>query len=459
MTARITGNVLVVDDDLDILQAARLYLKQHVTNIHTESNPQRIPTLMQNERYDVILLDMNFTRDTTSGKEGFYWLKRIRELDPDVVVILITAFGDVETAVKAIKEGATDFVLKPWRNEKLLATISSAVHLHRARREADRFRTRQQNLADEMDQPFHDFIGESSAMRDVFHTIAKVAATDANVLILGENGTGKELVARAVHRQSTRLDEVFISVDMGAITETLFESQLFGHMKGSFTDAHENRAGRFEAADGGTLFLDEIGNLSMPLQSKLLQALETRTITRVGATRPIPMDIRLISATNMPIQRMVQEGSFRQDLLFRINTVEIHIPPLRDRKTDIPLLVDHFLKIYADRYRKEIRGVDSGAMDKLTEYEWPGNVRELQHALERAVIMTDGPDLKPADFPLRSDRAIGDELALPSWNLDDVEKTVIRKVLSKAGGNVSHAAKELGLTRAALYRRMDKHGL
>ena len=459
MSDLLTGRVLVVDDDGDILTAARLYLKHHVTVIHTEQDPERIPQLMKNHNYDVILLDMNFTRDITSGKEGFFWLSRILEIDPLAVVILITAFGDVETAVRAIKEGATDFVLKPWQNERLLATITSAIQLSRSRREADTLRTRQQQLAEDLDQPFHNFIGQSPAMQQVYRTVEKVAGTDANVLILGENGTGKELVARALHRQSMRKDHVFISVDMGAITEGLFESQLFGHVRGAFTDAKADRAGRFEIASGGTLFLDEIGNLPLPLQAKLLSTLQTRNVVRVGSTREIPIDIRLICATNMPLNQMLQEGTFRRDLLYRINTVEIHLPPLRERNGDIPLLVQHFLSEYTTKYRKDIRGVQSSAMTRLSGYPWPGNVRELQHALERAVIMGDGPMLRPSDFLLSDDDSPCDELAFDSWNLENVEKTVVRKVLALHCGNISQAAKELGLTRAALYRRMGKYGL
>ncbi len=453
------ARILVVDDDPDILTAARLYLKQHLGMVDTEEDPSRIPQLMANQQYDAILLDMNFTRDITSGKEGFYWLKRILEIDPLAVVILITAFGDVDTAVRAIKEGASDFILKPWQNEKLLATITSAINLSRTRREADTLKNQKQQLSDDLDQPFTDCIGDSPAMQQVFKTVEKVSGTDANVLILGENGTGKELIARAVHRHSLRRDNVFINVDMGAITETLFESQLFGHVKGAFTDAVEDRAGRFETATGGTLFLDEIGNLPLNLQAKLLSTLQTRHVVRVGSTREIAIDIRLVCATNMPLYQMVKEGSFRRDLLYRINTVEIHLPPLRERIGDIPQLVDHFLRQYATRYRKNIRGIQEGAMSRLTAYGWPGNVRELQHTLERAVIMADGTMLRPSDFLLSAEDQPCDELAFDSWDLENVEKTVVRKVLARHGGNVSHAAKELGLTRAALYRRMEKYGL
>ena len=453
------GKILVVDDDEDVLLAARLFLKQHVALVHTEKDPERIPGLLKNESYDVILLDMNFTKDATSGHEGFHWLDKILESDPSAVVVLITAYGDVEMAVRAIKEGATDFVLKPWQNEKLLATLSAAMHLRQSRREVNDLRLRQQQLSADLDQHFQDFIGVCPAMQHVFAAIGKVAKTDANVLILGENGTGKELVARALHRQSNRANEVFISVDMGALTETLFESELFGHVKGAFTDAKEDRAGRFEIASGGTLFLDEIGNLSLPLQAKLLTVLENRQVTRLGSNKPHPVDIRLICATNRPIHEMATQETFRQDLLYRMNTVEIPLPPLRERIGDIPLLVDHFLRIYGKKYGKPPRRVHAAALKKLEKYHWPGNVRELRHAIERAVIMSDSQVLQPSDFFFAAPEAREEGLVFEQYNLEEVEKTVIRKALSKHGGNVSQAAKELGLTRTSLYRRLERYGL
>ncbi|MDZ7363714.1 MAG: sigma-54 dependent transcriptional regulator [candidate division KSB1 bacterium] len=453
------GKILVIDDDEDVLLAARLFLKQHAALVHTEKNPGLILTLLKNENYDVVLLDMNFTRDVSSGREGFYWLKQILEIDPAAVVVLITAYGDVEMAVRAIKEGATDFVLKPWQNEKLLATLSAAMNLRQSRLQVDQLRSRQQLLSADIDQHYQGFVGASPAMQKVFATIEKVAKTDANILILGENGTGKELVARELHRQSLRAREVFISVDMGALSETLFESELFGHVKGAFTDAREDRAGRFEAASGGTLFLDEIGNLSLPLQAKLLTALQSQQVTRLGSNKPQAIDIRLICATNLPIYELVARKEFRQDLLYRINTVEIHLPPLRERVEDIPLLVDHFLKIYARKYQKPVKPLHPATLRKLEKFSWPGNVRELQHAVERAVIMSDAPVLQPADFFLTAPEAKDDALVFEDFNLEDVEKVVIQKALSKHGGNISHAAKELGLTRAALYRRLEKYGL
>jgi len=451
------GKILMIDDDEDVLLAAKMLLKKSNHQVIIEKNPNKIPFLLNNDSYDVILLDMNFSKDTTSGKEGFEWLKQIKEKDPDAVVIMITAFGDVEMAVRALKEGATDFILKPWQNEKLVATISTAIKLKKSYNEVDKLRKAKQMLEEQISQPFRDIIGQSDALKEVFTLIDKVAKTDANVLILGENGTGKELVARAIHQKSMRKDSSFVAVDMGAITETLFESELFGHKKGSFTDAREDRPGRFELANGGTLFLDEIGNLSMNLQSKLLSALQARKITRVGSNQSIDVDIRLICATNMPLHQMVNEGKFRQDLLYRINTVEITIPPLSDRVDDIPMLANHFLSHYAKKYRKEVLSISPEAMNKLKKYAWPGNVRELQHAIERALIMADSATLQESDF-LFSRRGVN-EHASDTLNLDEVEKAAVAKAIQLHNGNISKAAEELGLTRASLYRRMEKYGL
>jgi len=454
------GKILMIDDDEDVLLAAKLLLKKHAHQVIIEKNPKKIPFLLNNDTYDVILLDMNFSKDTTSGKEGFYWLGHILEQDPTAVVIMITAFGDVEMAVRALKEGATDFVLKPWQNEKLLATISTAIKLKKSYKEVDKLKKAKKQLEEDINQPFKDIIGNSKPMRDVFNLIEKVAKTEANILILGENGTGKELIARAVHQRSLRKDNSFISVDMGAITETLFESELFGHKKGAFTDAKEDRAGRFEIASGGTLFLDEIGNLSLPLQSKLLTVLQNRIVTRIGTNKEIPIDIRLVCATNMDIHDMVQDNTFRQDLLYRINTVEIHLPPLRDRLEDIPLLSEHFIKLYAKKYRKEVMSINPDAVQKLKKYSWPGNIRELQHALERAIIMSDKSELTSEDFQfLTQGKSSNQDVGTDNLNLDEVEKTIIQKAINIHDGNISKAAEELGLTRASLYRRLEKHGL
>jgi len=451
------GKILMIDDDEDVLLAAKMLLKKSNHQVIIEKNPNKIPFLLNNDSYDVILLDMNFSKDTTSGKEGFEWLKQIKERDPQAVVIMITAFGDVEMAVRALKEGATDFILKPWQNEKLVATISTAIRLKKSYNEVDKLRKAKQMLEEQISQPFRDIIGQSASLKEVFGLIDKVSKTDANILILGENGTGKELVARAIHQNSLRKDNSFVAVDMGAITETLFESELFGHKKGAFTDAREDRPGRFELANHGTLFLDEIGNLSMNLQSKLLSALQSRLVTRVGSNQPMEVDIRLICATNMPLHQMVKEGRFRQDLLYRINTVEITIPPLCERIDDIPSLATHFLSYYSKRYHKEVLTISSEAINKLKKYPWPGNVRELQHAIERAVIMADSNQLQESDFLFN--RKGNESASLDTLNLDEVEKSAVVKAIQLHSGNISKAAEELGLTRASLYRRMEKYGL
>jgi two-component system, NtrC family, response regulator HydG len=451
------GKILMIDDDEDVLLAAKMLLKKQGHHVIIEKNPNKIPFLLNNDTYDVILLDMNFSKDITSGKEGFHWLGQILEKDPNAVVILITAFGDVEMAVRALKQGATDFILKPWQNEKLVATISTAIRLKQSYNQVDKLKKAKEMLEEQISKPFGEIIGQSPAIKDVFGLIDKVAKTDANVLILGENGTGKELIARAIHQRSLRKDNSFVAVDMGAITETLFESELFGHKKGAFTDAREDRPGRFELANGGTLFLDEIGNLSMALQSKLLSALQSRQVTRVGSNQVLNVDIRLICATNMPLVKMVQEGTFRQDLLYRINTVEIHVPPLSDRVEDIPMLAQHYLQYYAKKYHKLVNNIAPEAMDKLKRYAWPGNIRELQHSIERAVIMTDSPMLQETDFLLS--RSLSNNNNSNTLNLDEVEKAAIAKALQMHNGNISKAADELGLTRASLYRRMEKYGL
>ncbi|MBN1116415.1 MAG: sigma-54-dependent Fis family transcriptional regulator [Bacteroidales bacterium] len=453
------GKILAIDDNEDILFALKLLLKPHVDKITTISSPERVIDLLKVEDYDVILLDMNFTKDASSGQEGFNWLSKILEHDPQAVVIFITAYGDAEKAVKAIKSGATDFVLKPWQNEKLLATISSCLKLRRSKLEADKLKVSQKAISEIIDEPFKDFIGNSTEMEEVFTTIRKVAQTEANVLILGENGTGKELVARAIYRQSDRKEEVFVSVDLGSITETLFESELFGHVKGAFTDAKNDKPGRFEVASGGTLFLDEIGNLSLPMQAKLLTVIERREVTRVGANKPTKIDVRLICATNNNVYEMVDEELFRQDLLYRINTVEIHLPPLRERTSDIPVLTEHFLKIYAKKYKKKIQRLSAAAQNKLNLYSWPGNVRELQHALERAVIMCESNVLEQDDIILSASKKRQNEIDFENYNLDEIERKIITKVMKQYQGNITKAAKELGLTRTSLYRRMEKYDL
>jgi DNA-binding NtrC family response regulator len=455
-----TGKILIVDDNEDLLKAAKMHLKRHFSQVDIEKNPEAIPALMNNEDYDVILLDMNFTKDVSSGSEGYYWLERILQLDPSAVVVLITAYGDIQMAVKAIKAGATDFVVKPWENEKLLATLYSAMRLRESRDVIENLKIKNQEINQALNDRYSEIIGQSAAMQKIFQTIDRVAKTDANVLILGENGTGKELIARAIHRNSSRKNENFASVDLGSITETLFESELFGHKKGSFTDAKEDRAGRFEMANHGTLFLDEIGNLSMPLQAKLLTVLQNRKVSRVGSNKDTAIDIRLICATNMPLYEMVKENRFRQDLLYRINTIEIEIPPLRERFEDIPLLANHFLKHYASKYDKSVTKISEAAMSRMHKHPWPGNIRELQHALERAIILSGSNVLQPEDFNFTPTAGKEDgQLSLDQYNLEEVEKLLIRKVLKKYNGNITQAASELGLTRSSLYRRLEKYGL
>ena len=469
------GRILIVDDKRDVLTALRLLLKKYVAEVHTATDPGALPALLEKQTYDTILLDMNFTQDASSGREGFLWLQRILQKDPGAVVVMITAYGGVEKAVRAMKEGAADFIVKPWNDADLVVSVQAAVKLRRSRdaareqeakRPSDQARLQPETVG--VGAPkvsgdgFDNIIGKSPAMKEVFRTIEKVARTDANVLVLGENGTGKELVAQAVHRRSRRAEEPFVSTDLGALSEGLFESELFGHVKGSFTGAEENRTGRFEAADGGTLFLDEIGNIPMPLQAKLLTALQRREITRVGETSSRSVDIRLVSATNQPIYEDTQSGDFRQDLLYRINTVEIQLPPLRDRGDDIVLLARHYLDQYANRYETGVEGFTDAACGKLKEYHWPGNVRELKHTIERAVIMAEDSILAPSDIVFSAPnmpRPSSGTLGVDTLNLDDIEQAAVRKALSKHGGNISRAAEELGISRKALYRRIEKYGL
>jgi DNA-binding NtrC family response regulator len=455
-----SGKILIVDDNEDLLKAAKMHLKRHFAQVDIEKNPEAIPALMNNDDYDVILLDMNFTKDVSSGSEGYYWLERILQIDPSAVVVLITAYGDIQMAVKAIKAGATDFVVKPWENEKLLATLYSAMRLRESRDVIENLTIKNHEINKALNDRYSEIIGQSGSMQKIFQTIDRVAKTDANVLILGENGTGKELIARAIHRNSSRKNENFASVDLGSITETLFESELFGHKKGAFTDAKEDRAGRFELANNGTLFLDEIGNLSMPLQAKLLTVIQNRKVSRVGSNKDTLIDIRLICATNMPLYEMVKENRFRQDLLYRINTIEIQIPPLRERFEDIPLLANHFLKHYAGKYDKTVSKISEAAMSRMHKHPWPGNIRELQHAIERAIILSGSNVLQPEDFNFTPASGKEDgQLSLDQYNLEEVEKLLIRKVLKKYNGNITQAASELGLTRSSLYRRLEKYGL
>ena len=451
------GKILVIDDDKDILLTTRVVLKKQFGMIKTEADPEMIMQQLENEFFDIILLDMNFSAGATSGKEGMKWLREIRKKDDSAHVIMMTAYGDIDLAVKAMKEGASDFIVKPWDNQKLMATVINAYRLSQSKREIIELRRKQELLHQDLDLEFSEIIGSSDRMKDVFLTTSKVAQTDANVLILGENGTGKELIARALHRESERAKEIFVSVDLGAIPETLFESELFGHVKGAFTDAKEDRSGRFEVASGGTLFLDEIGNLSLPLQSKLLSVVQNRVINRVGSSKETPINIRLICATNMPLYRMVQEKTFREDLLYRINTVEIKVPPLRERRSDIPLLTDHFTRLYARKYNKTGISLQQDVYQKLDTYSWPGNIRELQHVIERAIILNDKDILKPADFLIMHETSRSTDLL--GYRMEDVEKQTIQQALEKYRYNISKAADELGMARTTLYRKMTKYGI
>ncbi len=452
------GNILIIDDDPYVLLSVTTLLEQHYSTVRTLKDPALIPSELSTGAWDVILLDMNFKPGDTSGEEGMEWIEKMLTDDPSLNIIVITAYGDVNIAVRAMKRGAIDFIVKPWQNEKLLSTVSAAYKLSQSRKKVYQLQLQKSALSSAIDHHYADIIGDSPAIRKVINNVQKVSGTDVNVLILGENGTGKELIAREIHRNSTRRDEVFVNVDLGSLSESLFESELFGHQKGAFTNATEDRVGRFEAASGGTLFLDEIGNLTLPLQSKLLSALQNRKIFRVGSNRPIEVDIRLICATNRSLKQMVAQGTFRQDLLYRINTVEIEIPPLRERYEDIPLLANHYLSMFARKYRKERLRLPDQVVSRLQRYEWPGNIRELRHAIERAVIMSDEQDLKDSDFQFLV-REDSQEFIQDNFNLSKLEKWAIDSCLKKYGGNITKAAAELGLTRGSLYRRMEKYGL
>ena len=460
------GRCIVVDDDEDILLSARLLLRNLFRDVAVFQAPDQAIAAMEQERPDVILLDANFGRGATDASEGFSWLAEILKRDPYAVVVMITAHAGVQIAVEAMKRGATDFVSKPWSNERLLATVRTAAALRTSREEADTERRRAAAVTTPVAGGEMPLLGRSPGMARVYSLIERAAPTEANVLILGENGTGKELAARELHSRSRRADQVLVSVDLGAIAENLFESELFGHVKGAFTDARSDRIGRMQAANGGTLFLDEIGNLPLHLQPKLLTALEQRQIVPVGANKPVPIDVRVIAATNCPPEQLADEGRFRQDLLFRLNTVEIELPPLRERREDVMLLVEHFLGLYARKYGKPARRVPPDVAAALEAYDWPGNVRALRHAAERAVILADGDSFSVEDFSLsrtapaaRASAPAPAPVATDDLNLERAEKHMVEQALKKHSYNISLAAAELGLTRASLYRRMEKHGL
>jgi len=446
-------SVLIIDDDVDILTAVRLLLKPEVKEVVTEKNPENIRSLLAKQSFDVILLDMNYNSSMNTGNEGFYWLKKIREWKSLASVIMITAYGDIDLAIRSLKEGAFDFMVKPWHNEKLISTIQGAIKNKNAK-PIDAKSSLSTTVTN------NEILGESEPMKEIFYKIQKIAPTDANILILGENGTGKDLIAKAIHQHSLRSNKPFIKVDVGALTESLFESELFGHKKGAFTDAREDREGRFEAANGGTLFLDEIGNISLYQQAKLLSVLQNRQVTRLGSNISTPVDIRLICATNVPMTDLANESRFRKDLIYRINTVELIVPPLRKRSTDILLLANHFSKIYSNKYLKPGLDFQKDAIEKLLSYHYPGNVRELQYVIERGVIMSDGIVLEAKDIifsPIESSVRVNEEMG--NTNLGAMEKNTILKVIEKHGGNISKAAKELGITRTALYRRLNKYDI
>lgn len=445
------ANILIVDDDKDVLTAVRFLLKMEVKTILTDTNPENIHKLIMGNDIDIVLLDMNFKSSINTGNEGLFWLKEIKKWKPSQSVIMITAYADIDLAIKSLKEGATDFIVKPWHNEHLLNILSETLWKQATPDKKEITTKRRTDI---------NIVGASESMQLLFHKLQKIAPTDANILILGENGTGKDLVARYIYQLSLRRDRPFVKVDVGSLTETLFESELFGHKKGAFTDAREDRTGLIEAADKGTLFLDEIGNITLQQQAKLLTVLQNREVTRLGANTPTPVDIRLLSATNLPLRELANETRFRKDLIYRINTVEITVPPLRERGEDIILLAEHFLTMYEKKYFKQKFRLADSAKKKLMLYHYPGNVRELQYTMERGVIMADCEVLKAEDITFSPLEQQEENIQpIPTHNLDELEKVAIEQVIQKHNGNISQAAKELGLTRGALYRRLEKHGL
>lgn len=462
------GRILIVDDDADILAAGKLLLKHRFHHVSTCNQAEHIPLLLGQQDFDVVLLDMNFSPGESSGAQGFYWLKKILGIKPETIIIMITAHGGIDIAVEAMKLGATDFIAKPWENEKVIATISTAILLGKSRAEAKELRETNALLVQSSKQS-QPLIGNSPVMRDIFSIIERSAPTDANVLILGENGTGKEVIAREIHDQSLRCNNIFMSVDLGSISESLFESEIFGHKKGAFTGAQQDRVGRLKAADGGTLFLDEIGNLPLHLQAKLLTVIAQREVVPIGSNTSIPFDVRVICATNADKKTLTSEGHFRQDLLFRLNTVEIHLPTLKERPSDIETISQYYISHYCQKYRKQKKELSDAALNVLLKYSWPGNIRELRHSIERATILSRSDTLEPIDFQFsvtNNNHLIEDDYSPPNTypftknlNLAEIEKEAISQALKKHKYNISYAAKELGLTRGALYRRMEKYDL
>jgi len=449
--------LLIVDDNKSILSALEILLQDDFEEVKAITNPNLIPSLIEGGKFSLVLLDMNFSAGVNTGNEGLYWLSRIQEFKKDIEVVMLTAYGDVELAVKALKRGAADFILKPWDNEKLKSTLRNIQKIHQSKKEIKRLKQKESILKQEINRDKHSIIARSPQMIEVLALVKKVARTDANVLITGGNGTGKELIARELHRQSARAGEIMVTVDIGALTATLFESELFGHKKGAFTDAREDRKGKIEVASGGTLFLDEIGNLPLPLQPKLLSALQNRSVIPVGSNEVIPVDIRLVCATNQNLGKMVSEGIFREDLLYRINTIHIEIPPLNERKEDILAITEYFLKIYCNKYRKPCMKITKPGVKKLTDYNWPGNVRELQHTLEKAVILSDKDTLTPDDFFFKPGMTDVENFTIGT--LEEMEQKMISKALFKNSSNLSAVAEQLGITRQTLYNKMKKYNL
>ncbi len=452
------ARILIIDDDEDIIFSLRVMLDSICSNMESTIDPRDIPSLIRRNSYDVVLLDMNFNDDAISGEEGFYWLSRIKEINPELPVILITAYGDIERAIRAIHSGAYDFITKPWQNEKIIATVNAATNYARAEQKVNITKAQRDYLKKDIEHDFSDIIGDSEVMQGVLKTVRTVASTEADVLIIGENGTGKELIARALHKNSNRADEVFLSVDMGAVNGNLFESELFGHVKGAFTGANKSRVGKLVAANGGTLFLDEIGNLALEQQVKLLKVLEDRQNVSLGSNVKEEIDVRLISATNSNLDLDVEEGKFRADLLFRINTIEIHLPPLRDRLKDVPKLCNYFLELYNNKYNKQIKGLTNSALSKLMGYHFPGNIRELKHIIHRAVILCEDKAINSNHINLKN-RMKGSKLKLDTLNIEAAEEALIREAIQKYQGNMTKAAKALGINRTSLYRRIEKYGL
>lgn len=452
------GNILIVDDNEDMLIALRIFLSRNFASIETLKNPNLIPAKLERNTYDIILLDMNFRAGKASGNEGIFWLSKILEIDRNATVVFITAYGDVELAMKSVKEGAADFILKSWDEQKIRSTILSAYQLRKSKMEISLLKKKQVHLNRELEKDFSICYCQSPEMKELFEVVEKIASSDASVLILGENGTGKEVVARELHRLSGRSNEIFVKVDLGSLPETLFESELFGHKKGAFTDAKEARDGRFVIASGGSLFLDEIGNLPVELQSKLLSSIQNKEVYPVGSSTPIQTDVRLISATNMPVEEMIKQNKFREDLFYRINVIQLEMPPLRSRKEDIPVLAQYFLRKFREQYGRPTLQFNKPASQRLMEHNWPGNIRELEHTVEKAVILADKDIILPEHLFSKKSHS-NNEYQVDSFNLEDNEKKIISQALKSHQGNITMVANKLGINRSTLYAKMKKYGI